>query len=181
MRTTIICGSADEGGVTMRMCSSAEETLRSKGHSVELFMPSEMSIAHCRDCGSCEHDGCIIHDDMSEIYDSFSQSDLLILATPIHFSGPSSIIKTVMDRFQPYWGNKGLNHPDMCISLLCGGSKNPNFEITERIIKAFCITTGIEYRGSLQIPDTDSGVDDVKDRVVRFLSSITEDKERSCS
>ena len=178
MRVSIICGSADEEGVTMRMCISAMELFRSKGHSVELFLPSEMSIAHCKDCGSCEHDGCIINDDMSEIYDSFSQADLLILSTPIHFSGPSSILKTVMDRFQPFWGNAELGHPDYCISLMCGGSKQPNFEYTERIIKAFCITTCMEYRGSLQISDTDSGIDDVKERVENFLSAIIEDKAR---
>ena len=179
MRVTIVCGSADENGVTMRMCTSAAEVMRSNGHLAEIFMPSEMSIGHCRDCGSCDHDGCILNDDMSEIYDSFSQADLLVLATPIHFSGPSSIIKTVMDRFQPYWGNKGLNHPGYCISLMCGGSKNPNFELTERMIKAFCITTGMGYRGSLQIPDTDSGVEDVKERVERFLIPFIEDTERS--
>ncbi len=181
MRVIIICGSADESGVTMRMCSSAEEILRSNGHTAELFTPSEMTIGHCRDCGACEHDGCIIRDDMSEIYDSFSQADLLILASPIHFSGPSSILKTVMDRFQPFWGNRELGHPDYCMAMLCGGSKQPNFEITERIIKAFCITTGMEYRGSLQIPDTDTVVDDVDERVERFLSAITEGKARSHS
>jgi len=63
-----------------------------------------------------------------------------------------------------------MHHPQFCIALLCGGSKNPNLQITESIIRAFCITTDMEYRGSLQIPDTDSGVDDVKDRVERFLS-----------
>jgi multimeric flavodoxin WrbA len=172
MRAIVICGSADEGGVTRRMCDSAADVLRSKGYGVDEFQPSEMDIGHCRDCGSCDSNGCILNDDMSEIYDSFSQADLLILSTPIHFSGPSSIIKTVMDRFQPYWGNNGLNHPDYCMAMMCGGSKQPNFEMTERIIRMFCITTGMEYRGSLQIPDTDSGVPDVRERVERFLSLL---------
>lgn len=167
---TIICGSADEGGVTFGMCSHAQTVLESKGYSVAFFRPSEMDIRHCRDCGGCDEGGCVLEDDMQHIYDSFLESDLLVLASPIHFSGPSSILKTVMDRFQPYWGNKGMRHPQYCIALLCGGSKSPNFQITESIIRAFCITTDMEYRGSLQIPDTDSGVDDVKDRVERFLS-----------
>lgn len=162
----------------MRMCESAEEMLRAKGHTVELVIPSEMDIGHCRDCASCGQGGCIIHDDMSEIYDSFSQADLLILATPIHFSGPSSIMKTVIDRFQPFWGSRGLRHPACCAAMLCGGSKRPNFENTEGIIRALCITTGMEYRGSLRIPDTDSGADDVEERVCSFLSAVTEDMAR---
>ena len=169
LRATIICGSADDNGVTARMCETAKSSLEGKGYDVSLYRPSEMNIGHCRDCDGCIKGTCVIEDDMSLIYRSFSESDLLILSSPIHFSGPSSIIKTVMDRFQPYWCN-GMEHPDYCIALLCGGSKQPNFEITEKIIRAFCLTTRMEYRGSLQIPDTDSGIDDVGDRVERFLS-----------
>lgn len=166
----IICGSAEEGGVTYAMCSSAKAVLEKKGYQVSLFNPSDMDLHHCRDCKGCAQGECIIEDEMSSIYRSFSESDLIVLASPIHFSGPSSILKMVMDRFQPYWCNKDLTHPDYCISMLCGGSKQPNFQITETIIRAFCLTTGMEYRGSLQIPDTDSGVSDLEDRVEKFLS-----------
>ena len=170
VRATIVCGSADKGGVTNKMCESAADVLKSKGYDVSIFYPSEMNIGHCRDCGGCANGHCIIDDDMPEILDAFSDSELLILSGPIHFSGPSSLLKTVMDRFQPYWMKKDMKHPEYCIAMLCGGSKQPVFDITERIIRAFCLTTGMEYRGSLQIPDTDSGVDDIVQRVNRFLS-----------
>ncbi len=169
VKATVICGSANEQGVTHRMCKSVSEGLSSAGYEVDMICPADLDIRHCTDCGGCDEGGCIIDDDMSRIYDSFSGSELLILATPIHFSGPSSILKTVMDRFQPYWGNKGMKHPEYCFALLCGGSKQPNFELTERIIRAFCITTGMDFRGSMNIPDTDSGVDDVAERTKEFL------------
>ena len=172
MRATILCGSADENGFTRKMCNSAVQYLNSKGYLISFFELGDLEINHCRDCDGCKTESCIIRDDMDHIYNSFSQSNLLILSTPIHFSGPSSLLKTAMDRFQPYWNDKTLSHPSKCIGLLCGGSEVPNFELTEKIFKAFCITTGMDYLGSVKIPDTDNRSTDVVDEVQSVLSGL---------
>jgi multimeric flavodoxin WrbA len=173
---TVVCGSADAEGVTKGMCDSAREALVSYGYEVRTFMVSEMDIGHCRDCGGCADGCCIIDDDMSRIYDSLASSEILVLATPLHFSSPSSLLKTVMDRLQPYWHNKGLAHPEYCIGLMCGGSREPFFEVTERIFRSFCLTMGMRYLGGVKIPDTDSGNVDPAPAVKVFLNSIIEDK-----
>lgn len=175
-RVSIICGTADRSGTTHSMCFHASRFLRERSFDVDLFLPSEMDIAHCRDCDICNSGECIIQDDMARIYSSVSSADLLIFATPIHFSGPSSILKTVMDRFQPYWGNKSLPHPRYCLLMMCGGSKEPDFAITEKIVRTFCITLSMELLGSLGIPNTDNGVDGLEEKVDSFLR-ITEDME----
>jgi multimeric flavodoxin WrbA len=172
---TIVCGSADPDGVTRGMCDSACDLLASYGCEVRLFVVSDMDIGHCRDCGGCEDGGCVIDDDMSQIYDSISSSDILVLATPMHFSSPSSLLKTVMDRMQPYWFDHGRPHPSYCIGLLCGGSKEPFFEVTERILRSFCLTMGMDYKGSVKIPDTDSGDIDPRPAVRGFLEAVRED------
>ena len=172
MRAIILCGSADKEGFTRRMCDSTAHYLNSRGYLISYFELGELEIGHCRDCDGCKNDTCVIRDDMDRIYTAFSQSDLLVLSTPIHFSGPSSLLKAAMDRFQPYWNDKTLSHPSKCIGLLCGGSEVPNFEITEKIFKAFCITTGMEYIGSLKIPDTDNRKMDVSEEVDSFLANI---------
>lgn len=175
-RVSIICGTADRSGTTHSMCFHASRFLKGKGFDVDMLLPSEMDIGHCRDCDSCSSGECIIQDDMARIYSSVSSADLLILATPIHFSGPSSILKTVMDRFQPYWSNKSLPHPEYCLLMMCGGSENPDFSITEKIVRAFCITMGMELLGNLGIPHTDKAVEDLQEKVESFLR-ITEDME----
>lgn len=167
-KATIICGTADMRGVTSSMCESVANHLRLKGVEVVVIRPSEMTIGHCRDCGGCSGGKCIIEDDMAGILDSFSSSDILILASPIHFSGPSSLIKTVMDRFQPLWYVKRKS-PKYCLSLLCGGSEEPNFDITEKIVRAFSISNGMQYMGGLRISGTDSGVENLDDKVESFL------------
>ncbi len=172
---TIICGSADPDGVTMGMCQSAHDFLVRNGCDVRLFVVSDMVIGHCRDCDGCENGGCVIEDDMCQIYDSVSSSDILLLSTPMHFSSPSSLLKTFMDRMQPYWHDKCRPHPRWCIGLLCGGSREPFFEVTERILRSFCLMMGMEYLGSAKIPDTDSGNVDPNPVVEDFLESIIED------
>jgi multimeric flavodoxin WrbA len=114
-----------------------------------------MNIGHCSGCGDCSAEGkCSISDDMDIIYRAFKENDLIVLATPIHFSGPSSVIKTVIDRFQPFWFMNG-KHPLFSAALMSGGNPTPNFKNTASIFRAFSITAGIKWLGSLEIPCTD--------------------------
>ncbi|MDR1955141.1 MAG: flavodoxin family protein [Candidatus Methanoplasma sp.] len=154
MKALIICGSR-KGGFTSEACRSFSRGLAVHGVTSEIVLPIEMDIKHCTGCGDCSKNGeCIISDDMEKIYKAFRESDLLVLATPIHFSGPSSAIKAVVDRFQPVWfADKG--HPAFITALLSGGGPAPNFKNTVSIFKAFSITAGMEWMGHLEIPNTD--------------------------
>jgi len=169
---TIVCGSGNLDGVSRRMCDIAESVLSLKGYDVFFFDPARMQISHCMDCNGCKTGCCIISDDMDMIYDAFSQSDIVVFSAPIHFSGPSSVIKTVMDRFQKCWFEKGAEHSKRFLAMLCGGSPEPNFQMTERIFKAFCITARLEYLGALEIPHTDAGVPDLEENVRSFISDM---------
>lgn len=155
------------------MCEAASLYLSSRGYRTETIVISDLDIKHCTDCGSCRHTSCVIRDDMNLVFRSFAGADLLVMATPIHFSGPSSIIKTAMDRFQGHWYNRGLPHPEKVVALLCGGSPEPRFEYTVSILRSFAITTGMEWAGHLEVPDTDRvGSDGVEESVGRFLEGV---------
>lgn len=175
-RALIVCGSARAGGVTETMCLAAHRTLSEGGWQVGLVSPSRLDVRHCTDCRMCAEGACVIEDDMSSVYGMFSNADLLILATPIHFSGPSSLIKTVMDRFQTYWYHDDLPHPRYAAALLCGGSASPRFDITESIMRAFSLTTGMEWMGQLEIPDRDAhGLYGVVESTSGFIGSLMEE------
>ena len=177
-RTLIICGSAGRGGVTETMCQTAADSIRSRGQDVMVVFPSEMRIEHCRGCDSCSEGPCVIDDDMHRLYRLFAESDFLMLATPLHFSGPSSLAKTVMDRFQTYWYGKDLPHPIAMAGLMCAGSEHPNFEPTVAIMKAFAITTNMKWMGHLEFPGTDvrgdQGIEEAIDGFVDRLYTIRE-------
>ncbi len=172
-RTLIICGSAGRGGITETMCQSAADYLRQAGSDVIVVFPSEKSISHCTGCGSCRCGSCILDDDMRVLYRLFSESDLLVLASPLHLNGPSSVLKTVMDRFQVFWFNRDLPHPDRVLALLCAGSDRPNFAPTVSIMKAFSATARMMWLGHLEVVGTDrTGGSDADGLVRGFLGSL---------
>lgn len=155
MRALIVCGSRN-GGFTSEMCSGFSKGLAVHGIISETFFPLEMDIKHCTGCGACSKSGiCDVSDDMDQLYDAFWGSDALVLASPIRFSGPSSAIKAVIDRFQPIWF-KNQKHPAFVAALLSGGSPQPNYNNTLSIFKAFSITAEMEWLGHLAISGTDS-------------------------
>jgi multimeric flavodoxin WrbA len=154
MKAMIVCGSRD-GGFTSEMCRSFSKGLETDGISSEIIFPIGMDIKHCTGCGDCSAGGeCSISDDMDAIYSSFGESDLLVLAAPIHFSGPSSAIKTVIDRFQPLWFKK-REHPAFAVALLSGGGPSPRFANAVSVFRAFSLTAGMKWLGQLEIADTD--------------------------
>lgn len=172
-RTLVVCGSAGRGGVTEAMCSAAVDRLRSRGHDAVVVYPSEMRVEHCTGCEGCRTGPCVIDDDMSRIYRLFSESDLVILATPLHFSGPSSVLKTVMDRFQPLWFGRDGPRPLAMAAMVCAGSDRPNFGPTVTIMRAFAATAGVQWLGHLEISGTDeTGDEGVRERVEAFVDGI---------
>lgn len=175
-RVLIVCGSARRGGVTEEMCRSCAGALSAAGHEATVILPSELDIHHCTDCGGCRDGICTIDDGMIGIYEMFGESDILVMASPIHFSGPSSLIKTFMDRFQTFWYHPELPHPSFAAALLCGGSPEPRFEYTVAIMRAFAITTGMRWAGQLCMPDTDRrGAEGVDGAVSSFIEGILPD------
>lgn len=174
-RFLIVCGSAGRGGVTESMCKAAEARLEELGQEVSVIYPSDLTIGHCTGCDQCVDGRCIIDDDMSLIYDEFSRADVLIMAMPLHFSGPSSLAKTVMDRFQVCWNNKAMEHPRSMALMVCAGSERPNFSHVVSITRAFSITAGMSWSGELCIPDTDrDGGSRVGSEVGAFIDRIIE-------
>ena len=149
MSTLIICGGAP-GGLTAGVCGTIRDRL---GGSAPVFYAG--GYGHCTGCGSCASGGCVLDDGMDEVIDGFLSSDSIVLASPIRFSGPSSMLKTAMDRFQPLW----YSHPEQgarrLFLLLTAGSDSPRTEYTEGIVRAFCASTGCTYSGCWLIPGTD--------------------------
>ncbi|MDO5861965.1 MAG: flavodoxin family protein [Thermoplasmata archaeon] len=171
-KALIVCGSSRMNGVTDTMCKAAADVLEGLGYTPVIAYATD-DIGHCRDCGLCEDGICAIDDAMSPIYAEFSEAELLVLATPIHFSGPSSLIKTVIDRFQPYWFARDMPHPSRMVGLMCAGSDRPEFRHTAGVFRAFAAMLGMEWLGHLEVSGTDktheAGVDE---RVRGFLDGV---------
>lgn len=157
MKATIIVGSARTEGNTEVQAQSVADALMEEGYDVDIIRPAALKILHCIGCNRCvEEDSCYLDDDMQLIYDSFDDCDLFILATPVYFSGPSSIIKQVIDRFQCRWQSVDAPMSSKAVALICnGGSRNPRFENVISIARAFAFGTRCRWAGESLVDSTD--------------------------
>jgi len=167
MNVLFITGSARSNGITAKLCDIAASAM--PGADVTVIRAHESDIKHCTGCGSCAASGkCVIKDDMGKIYRAADNADVIVLATPIYFSGPSSIMKQVIDRFQCVWSaGKGKKKKGKNVALIAaGGDPVPVFQNTISIAKAFASTVGAEWAGELKVSDTD-GMKEIPENVIR--------------
>lgn len=177
-KVTIICGSSNNHGFSHHISQRIDSICASNEIESSVFYPSDMSIEHCSGCNACRTGHCIHDDGMEEIIRSVTDSDIVCLVIPIHFSGPSSLMKTVMDRFQPCWFNK-CDCRGSLYAIMCAGGSNPCFSYTEGIVRAFSITAGLRTDGFLHICNTDEmkpeQTDDmVDDYIVAMIRTLVE-------
>ena len=99
-RILILTGSPRRNGNTDRLAQSfakgAEES-----NQVEIVSVCDYKVNPCIGCNSCfsrEGNRCFQNDDMTAIYEKLSQTDILIIASPVYFYGISSQLKAIIDR-----------------------------------------------------------------------------------
>jgi len=128
------------------------------GARTEYFDVAKKDISPCQECGVCEEKGfCPLDDDMQEIYPSLRQADIIVMATPIFFYGPTAQMKAVIDRSQALWSRKYIhNLTDPArkwrqgFLLALGATKGKNlFEGVSLTAKYFFDAVGASFDGSL--------------------------------
>jgi protein-tyrosine-phosphatase len=119
---------------------------------------AKKKITPCQECGTCEKKGfCPVDDDMQAMYPLFRQADLIVMATPIFFYGPTAQMKAVIDRSQALWSRKyalGLEDPGrkwrQGFLLAVGATRGKNlFEGTILTAKYFFDAVGARFEGNL--------------------------------
>jgi len=117
------------------------------------------NIAPCQECRFCEEQGfCRQKDDaMAEIYQLLRRADIVAIATPIFFYGPSAQLKALIDRSQALWARRSimkLTDPKASFRkgflLAVGATKGRElFTGTGLIAKYFFDAVGARYEGFL--------------------------------
>ncbi len=84
--------------------------MKEAGAEVELVYTRRLKIEPCNGDMSCwmEHPGkCGVKDDMEALLPKIARADVLIWATPVHYSGVTGPLKNVMDRQLPLFASGG--------------------------------------------------------------------------
>ena len=84
---------------------------------------------------------CIIQDEMKEIYERIAAADILIIACPIYWFGPSAKTKLLLDRLRPYYYNRNLKAKKAAL-ILAAGSGQSDCDLTIEMFKRSFLTLG---------------------------------------
>ena len=155
-----VMGSPHAQGNTAALLNAFLNGARDSGAETVRLDAAAFHISGCQACNECQGSGsCVLNDEMAKIYEAIDRADILVLATPLYFSGMSSQLKAVIDRCQCLWHRaKGMNGPSAKSGYLLavGALENANFRNVLSEVRSFCIAVGITYRGELTVPGVES-------------------------
>jgi arsenate reductase len=154
-----LMGSPRKKGNTDLLLDAFLEGAQAKGVEIlKVDVPSR-HIEPCRGCRFCEKEGFCIQqkDEMGEMNHLLRRADLVVLATPIFFYGPSAQMKALIDRSQALWARRyimKLTDPKANFRtgflLAVGATKGKElFNGTSLIAKYFYDAISARYEGFL--------------------------------
>ncbi|MFZ0447823.1 MAG: NAD(P)H-dependent oxidoreductase [Desulfatiglandaceae bacterium] len=151
-------GSPRKKGNTAALLSAFLDEAERLGARTRQLDAARMDIAPCQECGTCDRKGfCPLKDDMQDVYYLLWKADVIVMATPIFFYGPTAQLKALIDRSQALWARKythkltdpGRKWRKGCL-LAVGATKGKNlFEGTEMAAKYFFDAVGAHFEGTL--------------------------------
>ncbi|MGB7788603.1 flavodoxin family protein [Methanoregula sp.] len=164
-KVTILIGSPRKNGSTSILAAEAARALNELGIATETVFLNDLKIKGCQACYWCKKSDvaeCAVKDEMQKIHRLVQESDGLIVASPIYFSGVTAQTKAWLDRMFPY--------VSMNLVPKLPGSKKVSFIFTqnqpdERLfrggIEAFMYAVGLSgmsVKDHLIACDLDAGI-----------------------
>ena len=99
-RITILLSSPRPNGNSDKLAWSFIKGAKAANHLVNIITIRDLRINGCLGCEYCyDHKGeCIQNDDMQNVYNVLSETDIIVFATPIYYQSFPSQLKAVIDR-----------------------------------------------------------------------------------
>ncbi len=161
-----IAGSPRRFGNSDRLLEAALSGAREAGAEVRTLVAADAGIRHCLGCNACSLNGeCIQHDGGPALYAAIDAADAIIVATPVYFAGVPGVLKSLLDRMQPYWARTYvLKRPRPArrpgaILIARGGGDPYGFEHAEATVRSVLAVLDIDVLDVLATPDVDRPAD----------------------
>ena len=98
MKTLIFNGSPRKNGDTVAMIRALRESLPGEVKVIDAY---RANIRPCVDCRRCwTQVGCVIDDEMQQIYRDIAEADCIVIASPVYFSCLTGPLLSLMSRLQ---------------------------------------------------------------------------------
>ena len=161
-KIVVLSGSPRKNGNTEILVEAFAEGAR-LNNEVEIVSVRDYKVNPCIGCNVCRNNDekkCFQKDDMKSIFQKLSDTDILVIASPVYFYGVSAQLKAIIDRFHSpernQIGIKGM------VLLLVGADTIPalfdsiksQYELTLDYfnLKDYGIVTvdGVEEKGAIK-------------------------------
>lgn len=176
MNNLIILGSARRNGVGRAICDHLDGLLQGQTHVVRAY---DLDISPCIDCRACfQKPGCVIQDDMQDLYARFAAADNILFISPVYFYSVPGPLKVLIDRLQCHWsahGGEGRKAPTRngVMVLTGGGPLFPGqFTAAEIVLTGAFHELGARPTGTVHLTDADHCVFETERYVHTELSRI---------
>jgi multimeric flavodoxin WrbA len=183
----ILSGSPVKNGNTATLVAWFAEAARSLGCAVEVvetafFKYMSTGCTSCRACQKSKVYECVIKDEASPVLARMADVDVIVMATPLYFYGPSAQLKLVFDRmFSLFkWDNKAntVQTPlkGKTLVLLATAYENIGLDTLEKPFALTADYTGMKFE-SLLVPDAgESGeikkLQGIKEKVIALVHRL---------
>ena len=99
MKVLMINGSPRENGNTSLALLEMERVFREEGIEVETVHIGNKDVRGCLACGYCKKNGkCVFDDVVNELAAKFSESDGLVIGTPVYYASANATLMACMQR-----------------------------------------------------------------------------------
>ena len=97
----IVLGSPRRKGNSAALAEQVRQGVQAKGALVDTVYLNGLNIKPCQGCEKCQQegaDGCVVDDDMTQLYPKLKASDAIVIASPIYWFNVSGQTKVFLDR-----------------------------------------------------------------------------------
>jgi multimeric flavodoxin WrbA len=100
VKITTILGSPRKTGNGAMLAERFADTAKTYGAQVETYILNDLNFRGCQACMACKGklDRCAIQDDLTGVFESMRNTDIIVAATPIYSGYASGQFKCFMDR-----------------------------------------------------------------------------------
>ena len=108
-RVLCIAGSPRRGGNSDQLLDALAAGVIAADGTAERLVAADAGAHTCRGCNACSQTGeCVVRDGMDTVYAAIDSADAIVVSTPVYFATVPAVLKTLYDRFQPYWARRYL-------------------------------------------------------------------------
>ncbi len=158
MSWLFINGSPRRDGNTSYLLGQVREAFgAAEGDWLEL-RAYEAGIGPCVDCRACKSGAleCALRDGMTAVYRQLEAADVIVVGSPIYWSGVAGPVKDLLDRLRPYY-KSGRLRGKRFMSVSVGASGEAEADLMAEAYRRIAGALGMEILGQVSATGFDPG------------------------